>query len=91
MTTGEAELSGPDWLSGTVASTVVQLDSLSGAGQRPHSEPSGNAHRVIRDFRRSDDGDVRENAAVYTVNAHAARRHDEGGPFAVQKHKSIIL
>lgn len=57
-----------------MASPVVQLDSLSEAGLSPHSELSGDAHRVIGDFSRSAGGDVRE--SIYIVSAHATRPSD---------------
>lgn len=50
-----------------VSTMAVRLDSLSEAGLSPHSEPSGSAHRVIRDFSRSEGGDVRESAVVFSL------------------------
>lgn len=57
---------------------AVRLDSLSEAGLSPHSEPSGSAHRVIRDFSRSEGGDVRGSAVVFlfAVDAHASLSPD---------------
>lgn len=46
---------------------AVRLDSLSETGLSPHSEPSGSAHRVIRDFSRSEGADVRGSAVVFSL------------------------
>lgn len=51
------------------------------AGLSPHSEPSGNAHRVIGDFGWSEGGDVREHATGLHIGRERARSADVWGLF----------
>lgn len=68
---------------------AVRLDSLSEAGLNPHSVPSGSAHRVIRDFSRSEGGDVRGSAVVFSLPW--TRTHPSPDSFDFLGHNGHLL